>query len=114
MAIPSGSGTEVLKRFIQASQSNTQVKAIDGVANHIYTVISITVYNRVGTDYNLYFKIAPDAGTHIIMSMQTIPSYKVFVWNDRFVLSGTDELVLEGDSGSNFDIIVSYIDQDWT
>ena len=47
MAIPSGSGTEVLKRFIKDGQDNTESKAIDGVADHIYTVLSIIVKNQV-------------------------------------------------------------------
>ena len=41
MAIPSGSGTEVLKRAYFNGNLNTEALLINGVANHIYTVLSI-------------------------------------------------------------------------
>ena len=65
MAIPSGSGTEVLKRFIKDGQDDTETKAIDGEANHIYTVLSIIAKSRTGTDKEFYVRIAPSAGTQI-------------------------------------------------
>ena len=41
MAIPSGSGTEVLKRASVHNNSDAYTAVITGVANHIYTVISV-------------------------------------------------------------------------
>ena len=41
MAIPSGSGTEVLKRLFYTVTDTTDTVIINGVANHIYTIISI-------------------------------------------------------------------------
>jgi len=116
MAIPSGSGTEVLKRYIKEGQDDTETKVIDGVADHIYTVLSIIACNQATTNKVLYIKLnglfltreASGAGSGVVGPSET------FVWNDKFVISGTDELILDGDSGSNFDCIVSYIDQDWT
>ena len=42
-----------------------------------------------------------------------IPAYGTFVWSDKFVLTQTDSLYAECQSGggNNFDIWVSYIDQ---
>jgi len=114
MAIPSGSGTEVLKRFIKDGQDNTESKAIDGVADHIYTVLSIIVKNQAGSTKEFYIKIAPSAGTQIMILSTSIASGDTFVWNDKFVLTGTDELVVDAETGSDYDIIVSYIDQDWS
>ena len=39
---------------------------------------------------------------------------QTFIWNDKFVLSGTDTLKIDGDSSSNYDVIISYIDQDFS
>jgi hypothetical protein len=114
MAIPSGTGTEVLKRFIKDGQDDTETKAIDGVANHIYTVISIIAKSRTGTNKEFYVRIAPDAGTQVSILSPDVPAAETFVMNDRFVLSGTDELVIDSEASADFDVIVSYIDQDWT
>ena len=43
MAIPSGSGTEVLKSTGLEAVTNTDAYAITGVQYHIYTVLSINV-----------------------------------------------------------------------
>ena len=37
-----------------------------------------------------------------------------YVFNDRFVLSGTDELNFKAGAACYIDIIISYIDQDWS
>ena len=39
MAIPSGSGTEVLKSTTLTATSDTPAAMITGVANHIYTIV---------------------------------------------------------------------------
>ena len=117
MAIPSGSGTEVLKRFIKDGQDNTESKAIDGVADHIYTVLSIIVKNQAGSTKEFYIKIAPSAGTQIMILSTSIASGDTFVWNDKFVLSSGDALAFRSDENSSaddFDIYISFIDQDWS
>ena len=43
MAIPSGSGTEVLKVSTATITTNSATNLITGVANHIYTVLSINI-----------------------------------------------------------------------
>jgi hypothetical protein len=43
MAIPSGSGTEVLKMDPYTVTGTTDTVILNGAANHIYTIISITV-----------------------------------------------------------------------
>jgi hypothetical protein len=114
MAIPTGSGTEVLKRYIKDGQNATESVAITGVANHIYTILSIFVTNRDSATQTFYTKLDPNAsGTTIIQLKPSIPPDETFVCNDRFVLSGTDKLVIDA-SGGDFDVIVSYIDQDWS
>ena len=127
MAIPSGSGTEVLKRTTIHAQSNTATAfrwdgtmATTGTStytvptNHIITVISI-IFNEqagAGEDINLYMN---DGANNIqLLQTQRLSGYETFVWNDRFVLTGGDKLVFNVGDSANVDAICSYIDQDWS
>ena len=117
MAIPSGSGTEVLKNGVFVVVSNSAVKLIDGVANHIYTVLSVTICETAGAaeTFDLYVW-DPSATNNVVevLSDQAIGANKTFIWNDRIVLSGVDELTLAVGNTCDVDIYCSYIDQDWS
>ena len=104
MAIPSGSGTEVLKVALTAGVTNAESVVLGGVANHIYTILSVTLCETAGaagTDYE-------------VLSDSALGANETFVYNDRLVLSGTDALCVALASAGNVDVVVSYIDQDWT
>ena len=111
MSIPSGSGTEVLKRGTFTVTDTTDTKILDGVANHVYTVISIVITETFGL-----FLDPSAAGTdYEIISLATaIAADATFIFNDRLVLSGTDELNFKAGGSCNIDIVISYIDQDWS
>ena len=117
MAIPSGSGTEVLKRAYVNTLSSTDTAIITGVANHIYTILSVSFSEFNNADELIKMYVDYDAGgTDIyLFTHQTLNAYETFVWNDKFVMSGTDKLWV-GITGSSslIDVYVSYIDQDWT
>jgi hypothetical protein len=112
MAIPSGSGTEVLKRTITDNLGTGQTKVIDGVANHIYTVLSIIFFAHTTTNFEI--KVNPSAGTAIyILSHTSLAANTTFTFNDKFCLTGTDELVLRASAGE-CDTVTTFIDQDWS
>ena len=121
MAIPTGSGTEVLKRSIIDGLGTSEQTLITGVANHIYTIISILVAqkNSSATTFTLY--VDPSAGgtdMHIL-NAHSLPGNSHFVWNDKFVLTATDSsnrqvLRALSESAGDFDYHTSYIVQDWT
>tara|TARA_R100000750_G_scaffold4158_2_gene3194 strand:- start:864 stop:1217 length:354 start_codon:yes stop_codon:yes gene_type:complete len=117
MAIPSGSGTEVLKRASVNANSDAWATAINGVANHIYTIISIVAGNNSLTnDETIGLRVAIDGSTNITLipaTGQPLVGGASFVWNDRIVLSGTDHLDVHNSAG-DVDWLISYIDQDWT
>ena len=119
MAIPSGSGTEVLKKAFKGGLTNSEVKIIDGVANHIYTVFSV-IFNEQGAaaeELHMYvFQSATNDSTNkvVLLHGQDLAANETFIWNDKFVLVGTDELVITTTASANVDVWVSYIDQDWT
>ena len=116
MAIPSGSGTEVLKvNRYQAIQSETLI--FQGVADHIYTILSIIATNTDGSNSReFYLKLFDGTGTsnpHFITMAEPVPAGKTYVWNDKFVISGAYNMRLTSANG-DADVMVSYIDQDWT
>lgn len=117
MAIPSGSGTEVLKRNFFTVTDTTNTKIIDGVADHIYTVLSIIITETAGNAETFGLFIDADAaGTNyeIISTAQALGADETFVFNDKLVLSGTDELIFKAGGTCDIDVVVNYIDQDWT
>ena len=118
MAIPSGSGTEVMKVAYTRGVSNTSTLIMPaGTADHIYVILSIVIVEDAGVNEAFYLNIRPSGSsanqTRLIRGA-TINAGETFVWNDKFVMSGTDELRLETGSAADLDAVVSYIDQDWS
>jgi len=127
MAIPSGSGTEVLKRTTIHAQSNAETAfrwdgtmATTGTntytvpANHIITVLSIIVVEQ-GNDSETFDIYMNNGSSNIrLLKAQPITGYSTFVFNDKFVLTGGDKLVVGAGSSANIDFLCSYIDQDWS
>ena len=116
MAIPSGSGTEVLKRVYVNNLSNTDDAIITGVANHIYTILSISFCerNNAAELINMYVDYLA-GGTGInILTQQALAAHETFVWNDKFVMTGTDNLYVGTQGSALVDVYCSYIDQDWS
>ena len=113
MAIPSGSGTEVLKLATKDGVNGAGGHTlITGVANHIYTVLSITLQEMEG-DTGKQFSIR--IGDINVVFEATLNGRETFVWNDKLVISGaTDLSVYLHQSSWAVDMTCSYIDQDWT
>ena len=126
MAIPSGSGTEVLRRGVVATQSSTATSfkfngtnpstgtASDTVpANHIITMISIIICEAAGSaeTFDLYMN---DGASQIHFTSATpLAGKATFVWNDKFSLIGGDALKIVC-SAADIDVYYSYLDQDWS
>ena len=111
-----GAGTEVLRRsFVKNGDFATQVKILDGAADHIYTILSITITNASGSNNEVVLMyIYPDATsgdeTTIIKDMP-LAAKETFGSSDKFILTATDELYLKTDDTSSLAVWVSYIDQ---
>ena len=116
MAIPSGSGTEVLKVGHVAGVSNSERVILNGVANHIYSILSITICETAGAAETFDLYIDDDGGgtDYEILSDQALGANETFIFNDKLVLSGTDHLCIQLASAGNVDVVISYIDQDWS
>ena len=113
MAIPSGSGTEVLKSAVFAAVSDTQVKILDGVANHIYTILSITICETAGAaeTFDLYVDDGDGGTDHYIYKTQALGANETFEHTGRIVLEATDMLGFITQSSADVDVVVNYLDQ---
>jgi len=127
MAIPSGSGTEVLKRTTINAQSNTETSfrwdgtmATTGTStytvptNHIITILSVIVCEQGSASETFDIYMYNGSNNIHLLKAQPIPSNGTFVFNDKFVLTGADKLIVNAGSSANIDFLCSYIDQDWS
>ena len=130
MALPTGSGSEIIKSShfsLVGATSGGTTSLITGVALHIYTVLSIIITNRTTrTNDTLNLGLLCHGGANnedvYLLFAQSIGSKETFTWNDRFSFHGQGnnsavqklQFYTAGDNASQFDIHVTYIDQDWT
>ena len=128
MAIPlqSLSGTEVLRRGGINDQSTAETWFnLDGTSpsttstsgavptNHIITMLSIILCEKSNATrtFTLY---AHDGTTQAnIIEAQSVGAYETFVFSDKFVLIGGDNLKINCSASSNFQINYMYIDTNW-
>ena len=129
MAIPSGSGTEVLKNAaikgngtwskirwdtpIAASGNSSGTVAVP--ANCIITVISVIATNTTGSSGSFAMRIDIGSTDEIYLLQHNgtnIPAYNTFSFTDRYILTPDNEL--EFYSSQPTDIVISYIYQDWS
>ena len=117
MAIPSGSGTEVLKRVSGTIRATTTSVLTVG-SNKICTVLSIILWNDLTSGMKIYLNNG-SADLQITTSgtdgATEITANQTFVWNDKFVLTAGDILKIQelSDNGPST-YWVSYIEQDWS
>ena len=130
MTIPSGGGSEVLKRGaidgnatwttirwdqpITAS-GNTATGTVAVPANCIVTILSMSFTSGTGSDSALAMKGEIDGSSGIYYldnNNTTIPAYSTFVYSDKIVLGPTDKFFVYNSAVT--DIHFCYIYQDWT
>ena len=128
MAIPSGSGTEVLQRgwfhglsaadvfakFDGTQSSTTNTNAVP--AHTIITILNIVFQNQDSSNDELINMRVEYLGTDLcgLLSVQPLPASSTFVWSDKLILRPTDQLVFALDSTGNVDVHFNFIIQDWT
>ena len=127
MAIPSGTGTEVLRCGRWQTQTNDTTSFVfnagnptagtetDTVpANHIITVLMISWCESQDAAEEMHMWASCDSKLVYMLVHQAIAAYDTFVWNTKFVLNGGDWLKTDTGSSADIDVQYSYLDQDWS
>ena len=124
--IPSGGGTEVLRRgTIQAQNDTATSFKFDGThptkgtstyavpTYHVITMLSISVCcTTAQTDQN--FNLWLSSPEVYILKDVLVVTNQTFVYNEKFVLTSGDILKFNCEGASDFDVYYSYIDQDFS
>ena len=127
MAIPSGSGTEVIRcgrwqtqatdvtSFVFNGGNPTLGTETDTVpANHIITVLMISFCETAGAAEIFHLWATCDSKLVYLLQYQDLASTATFVWNTKFVLIGGDYLKTGTAGAADIDVVYSYLDQDWS
>ena len=109
-----GTGTEVLRRKFGHALSNGTLQ-VDGVADHIYTLLSIVVCELGGNAEVISVYIDPDTGTDNIylVNAAPLPAAGTWVFTEKMVWTNTDKLFVFTSTG-DCDVYITYIDQDFS
>ena len=112
--IPSGSGSERLRRVTANAQNNGWTNnIISGTAGHLYTILSIIFCDLQGASGTIGIRVNDGSNDIGILSNQAHGANATFVFSDKFVIEEDDDLDVYN-SVTAGDWIVSFIDQDWT
>jgi len=105
--------SELLKVSHTAGVTNSESVLLNGVNGHTYTILSITICETAGAaeTVDLYIDDGGGGTDYEILSDQAVGANETFVFNDKFVIDGTDHLCAAAASSANIDIVVSYLDQ---
>ena len=114
MAIPSASGTEVFKTVLLAG-SSTDTTLFTVPAHHIYTVISVIVTNKYGSDasgVNMFnLTVSYSSTDYTLLHDQHLPYKGTYIWSERTVIMAAGLLKVNGTQ--NIDVWCSFLDQNW-
>ena len=111
--MPTGSGSERLRRALITGLNVDWQEILSGTAGHIYTVLSIICTNTTASDAVCAATIEAGGQALYLFADRDISGAETFVFNDRFVLEEDDDLNVYTTS-TNADFYVSYIDADWS
>ena len=105
--------SELLKVSHTAGVTNSESVIINGVSGHTYTILSVTFCETAGAAETVDLYIDDNGGgtDYEILSDQAVGANETFVFNDKFVIEGTDHLCAATASSAAVHVVVSYLDQ---
>tara|TARA_R110002051_G_scaffold320068_4_gene404876 strand:- start:437 stop:805 length:369 start_codon:yes stop_codon:yes gene_type:complete len=109
-----GAGTEVVRRSYALGAAATTRTVLTGVANHLYTIISVLVTNHQGTECIFDLYIDPDGSSEkaYLCKQISMAPYGTFIFNDKVVMDGSgDDLIIASNDSREMKCYCSYIDQ---
>ena len=112
----SAAGTEILRRaYIEGMTGTNDYVLLNGAANYTYTILSVIFCENAGvTTDSFNMSVEYDGGSSkvFLIKGQPIGSNATFVWNDKIILSETDELIVSNATNA-IDVYCTYIEQRW-
>ena len=111
MAIPSGSGTEVLKGLGVTYSSAATHTTLTAGANEIITLLSVTVTETASVATN---SISLKIDSQYLVSLESLPSDGTFIFNDSIVFQAGDVFHIRTHAATEVMCYISYIVQDWS
>ena len=117
MALPTGSGTEVIKYAKITGLGASWTSIFTPVAAHIYTILSIIVANQDSTARTFSLAQCDGANTtniHYFLIDASLGGNETFVWSEKISWDDAKHLRIIGSSSSDIDVYCTYIDQDWS
>jgi len=111
MAIPSGTGSEVLKRA-GGVRANNGVQIFTVGTGKIHTVLSIVAFASQSHSSTVKISITLSS-TEYLLAQQIIPGLGTYVFNDKLVCHPTDMLKIEESENYNMNYWVTWIEQDF-
>ena len=130
MAIPTGSGSEVLKTgTVHALNNNATEFKIDGSyetaynnssnsvvpANTIITILNVVFCNHYDDqDEKVNFYVYNGSNNIWLLNEQPLSRQATFVWAEKIVLQPTWKIWAQLVTDGNVDVTYNYIVQDWT
>ena len=111
-SMPTGSGSERLRRATIHALNNDTQTILTGVAGHIYTILTVSFNNQTGTASEIEITMNDGSNDIRLLRNFSVPGSGQFVWNDKFVIEENDILKVQNQSASG-DWMGSYIDQNW-
>ena len=112
-SMPTGSGSERLRRLSLEGLNADWQEILSGTAGHIYTILSIIFQDQQGAAGTCSIRVNTGSDDlKILESYAFGTTNRTFVWNDKFVMEGDDDLDVYN-STNDGDWYVSYIDQNW-
>ena len=117
MAIPSGSGTEVIKVKALTNQNAAWQPLLGGsdtVADHIYILLSLTVANLHGSTNEIFsMRVSGSNNPANLIEQQAVPYESTFIFNEKIAIIGTDDLDI-WNNAITAHYYLTYVDQDWS
>jgi len=111
--MPTGSGSERLRRASIHGLDADWQEILSGTAGHIYTIISIIFCDQENASGTINIKVNDGTNDIHLLADQTTGARETFVFSDRFVIEENDDIDVYN-STDDGDWYISYIDQDWT
>ena len=115
MAIPTGAGTEVLKRVsLKGLTTSFQAILAGADADHIYTILSVIFSENAGDAEKVDMQVdisAAGSNQITLLDRVDLAARDTYVFNEKLVMTGTDQLEVKAQTAASIDVYVSYIDQ---